>query len=220
MDTSLLDISSIFGLIALAVLTGNFLLGLMLSTAYKRSVYWKKLPSAIKKINIQDVHNWTAYVAIMLIFLHCILLFWEKSVTFSWAAILIPFNSPKQNVWVGLGILSLYAIIIVMITTQKKIKKKMGFRFWKNVHLISYGTALLVCLHGIFLDPQLKDRQLDYLDGEKLLCELCLLILLLASLLRLRYYQKSLTTQKPAKIISISNPPRNPSQSPSSEIEP
>jgi DMSO/TMAO reductase YedYZ heme-binding membrane subunit len=205
MDTSLLDISSVIGLIALPVLTGNFLLGLMLSTAYKRSVYWKKLPSVIKKINIQDVHNWTAYMAIILVFLHSFLLLWEKSVSFSWAAILIPFNAPKQNIWVGLGIISLYAILIVIITTQKKIKNRMGFRFWKNVHLISYGTALLVCLHGIFLDPQLKDRQLDYLDGEKLLCELCLLVLLLATFLRIRYHKKILATQKPAKIISITN---------------
>ena len=64
----------------------------------------------------------------------------------------------------------------------------MRFRFWKNVHLISYGTALLFIIHGIWMDPELKDRPVDFLDAEKLLSEICGLVLIAASVIRFRYF--------------------------------
>jgi len=82
--------------------------------------------------------------------------------------------------------------VTVIITTQKIIKRKLGFRTWKNLHLISYGTAFLMCLHGIFLDPELKNRDPDFFDGEKLLCEICFLILVIAAVIRLRHYRKTM----------------------------
>ena len=36
-----LELSNYAGLIATVVLTFNFLLGMLLATAYKRSIYWK-----------------------------------------------------------------------------------------------------------------------------------------------------------------------------------
>ena len=66
----------------------------------------------------------------------------------------------------------------------------MSFRLWKNIHLISYGTAMLFIVHGLIMDPDLKDRPTDWLDGEKLLCELCLAILIGATVLRLKYQYK------------------------------
>lgn len=196
MEFSALDISSSLGICALLILTFNFLLGMMLSTAYKRSVIWKKLPLIIRKIDINKVHNWTAYVALICILLHPALLVLDKETKFELADLIIPFRAPKQKNLVALGIFSLYLFFIVIITTQKKIKKMMGFRFWKNIHLISYCTALLICIHGIFLDPQLKDRSPDYLDGEKLICELCFVLLVVASVMRLRYYRKKQSTLK------------------------
>lgn len=72
--------------------------------------------------------------------------------------------APHQAVWAVLGALALYALIAVMVTTQKKVKRKLGFRTWKNIHLISYGTALLFIVHGVVMDPELKDRPVDWLD--------------------------------------------------------
>ncbi|MBS1932439.1 MAG: ferric reductase-like transmembrane domain-containing protein, partial [Bacteroidetes bacterium] len=104
--------------------------------------------------------------------------------------VLFPVNAPQQKSMVALGTISLYALIVVIVTTQKAIKKKMSFRSWKNIHLISYITALLFVIHGIFLDPELKDRPVDFLDGEKLVPELCGIALIAASFMRYRYHVK------------------------------
>jgi len=190
MEISILDISSTLGLCGMVVLSFNFLLGLLLSTSYKRSAYWKKLPAKIKKIDVLQIHNWTAYLALALIFVHPFILLFDNSTKFFIADILIPFHSSYQQFWVALGVVSFYAVIIVIVTTQKSIKRKLKFRLWKNIHLISYVTALLMCLHGLFLDPQLKNRGPDYFDGEKLICEICFLILLTAAIVRFIYYKR------------------------------
>jgi methionine sulfoxide reductase heme-binding subunit len=188
MDIRLLDVSAVIGLFAAVTLTINILLGMLLSTAYKRSALWKKMPDWIKKISVDDVHNWTAYVALALVFLHPLFLILDKSTKFLWTDVLFPVDAPKQKWMVALGTISLYALILVIVTTQKVIKKKMSFRAWKNIHLISYITALLFVVHGIFLDPELKDRPVDFLDGEKLVPELCGIILITATVIRYRYH--------------------------------
>jgi len=188
---SYLDISAGLGLCATGLLSFNFLLGMMLSTAYKRSVYWKKCPSLIQKININDLHNWTAYIAFLFVILHPLFLILDKDSHFSFITILLPVNAPKQPLIVLLGSVSMFALLIVIITTQKIIKKKMGFRLWKNIHLLSYATALLFIFHGLLMDPELKDRPTDWLDAEKFLSEICLVILLIASILRYRYFLRT-----------------------------
>jgi DMSO/TMAO reductase YedYZ heme-binding membrane subunit len=196
METSVLDISSTLGLCGMVVLSLNFLLGLLLSTSYKRSVYWKKLPQKIKKLDVLQIHNWTAYLALALIFVHPFILLFDKSTKFFTADILIPFHSSYQQFFVALGIVSFYAVLIVIVSTQKSIKRNLGFRLWKNIHLISYATALLMCVHGLFLDPQLKNREPDYFDGEKLLCEICLLVLVSAAIVRFIYYKRKQIAMK------------------------
>ena len=187
---SLLDASALIGLIAAVVLTLNSLLGMLLSSAYKQIPWWKQSPNWLKRLSLLDLHNWTAYIALLLVCLHPVLLVVDKTSKFTWIDVLFPIHAPHQKILVALGTITFYAVITVIITTQKVVKRKMGFRLWKNIHLISYGTALLFVIHGIFMDPELKDRPIDYLDGEKLVAEICGLVLLIASVLRYRLYIK------------------------------
>jgi DMSO/TMAO reductase YedYZ heme-binding membrane subunit len=190
MDTNWLDISSTIGLIATAVLTFNLLLGMLLSTAYRRSALWKKLPGWVKKIGLDDLHNWTAYIALTLVLAHPLLLLPDASLRYRLADIVWPAHAPHQPFQTVLGALSLYAVIVVVMTTQKAVKRKLGFRAWKNIHLISYGTAILFIIHGIMMDPGLKDRPVDWLDAEKMLSEICGIILVGATLFRYRWHRR------------------------------
>ena len=189
-----LQLSAYMGLVATGLLTFNILLGIMLGTAYKKHSYWLKLPDRIKQINVYNLHNWTAYIALLLVLLHPTLLLFDPATKFKFIDIIFPINAPHQKIFVAFGTLSMFAIITVLITTQKVVKKKMSFRTWKNIHLISYCTALLFIVHGIVLDSKLKDRPLNLLDAEKSVSELCLIILVAASIFRYKYHLK---TKKP-----------------------
>lgn len=189
-ELSFLDISAGLGLAATGVLTFNFLLGMLLSTAYKQNPYWKKLPTKMQQLSLKDLHNWTAYLAISLAMLHPIILFLDKEAGFSWKQLFFPLTSPKQEWIVALGVISLYALIITVITSLDAVRKKMGFRFWKNLHLVSYATACLFLVHGLLMDPLLKDRPTDWIDAEKAFSEICMLVILVAGYFRYQYFKQ------------------------------
>jgi DMSO/TMAO reductase YedYZ heme-binding membrane subunit len=171
----------------MGLLSCNFLLGMLLSTAYKTSPVWKKMPKKIQQLSLFQLHNWTAYIALSLVVLHPLFLVLDKDAGFSISTVLMPWNAPKQAWLVGIGLISFYALLLVIITSQQSIRKRMGFRFWKNIHLISYFTTSLFLIHGLLMDPLLKDRTPDWIDAEKLFCEICILILIAAAIIRFRY---------------------------------
>ena len=189
-DISFLDVSAVLGLFAASLLTLNILFGMLLATAYKRSPLYKKLPAKIKQWSLNDIHNWTAYIALSLVVLHIVFLLLNTPTKFTLTDVLLPVNAPHQKLEVAFGTIALYALITAIVTTQKGIRKKMGFRLWKNIHLISYGTALLFVIHGILLDPDLKDSPVDWLDGEKLVPEFCGIILIIAVVIRWRHHRR------------------------------
>jgi DMSO/TMAO reductase YedYZ heme-binding membrane subunit len=164
-------------------------LGILLSTGFKTQALWKKLPEKIRILPIERIHNWTAYLALFFAFIHPCLLFMDKEAGFGWKHFINPLSSPKQPKIVLLGVIAFFAIIVVILSSQKVIKKKMGFRIWKNIHLISYATALLFLIHGLLMDPLLKDRPIDFLDAEKFFSESCILLLFIASYYRFRYFK-------------------------------
>ncbi|MBU0695235.1 MAG: ferredoxin--NADP reductase [Bacteroidetes bacterium] len=202
-DFSFLQISNYLGLLATGVLTFNFLFGMLLGTGYRSHNFWQRLPDSIKNLNIYNLHNLTAYVALALVVLHPLLLLFDSATKFKFIDIVFPINAPHQKLYVAFGTLAMFAIITIIITTQKVVKKKMSFRTWKNIHLISYVTALLFIIHGIAIDPQLKDRPVDIFDAEKIVSELCLLILITATIFRIRYAVKIRRTTKKFHSVTI-----------------
>lgn len=190
MESPFLQVSAYTGIAATAVLTINFLLGMLVSTNYRKLSLWQKAPLFMRKFNLVDVHNWTAYVALLLALVHPVLLLFDPSTKFKLVDIIFPINAPTQRFFVALGTVSLLALIVIIVTTQKVIKKKIGFRTWKNIHLAAYPLALLFIVHGVVMDPQLKNRPLDLLDAEKILSEVCFIALAGAVFFRLRYQKK------------------------------
>ena len=196
METPFLQASAYTGLAATAVLTINFILGMLVSTNYRRLNLWQKAPPFIRKFNLVDLHNWTAYVAVLLAVIHPLLLLLDPSTKFKLIDIIFPIHAPTQRLFVALGTVSLLALIVIILTTQKLIKKKIGFRTWKNIHLTAYIMALLFLVHGVVMDPQLKNRPLNLFDAEKVVSELCLIILLAAVFFRVRYQIKYQAKQR------------------------
>ena len=183
-----LDISGALGILACVLFTVNFLMGMLLSVAYQRLTWWNKLPAIIRSQNITQLHNYTAYIAWVTALVHAALLPINVELGFHWSHILWGLNAPKQPVFVMLGTIALLGFAFIIITTQKSVKRSMGFRLWKNFHLISYCLAIVFIVHGLFMDPLLKDRSPDWFDAEKAVVELCGIALLVATSWRIRYH--------------------------------
>ncbi|MBS1668066.1 MAG: ferric reductase-like transmembrane domain-containing protein [Bacteroidetes bacterium] len=187
-DVDILALSNFAGLAATVTLSFNFLLGMLLSTGYKRNTVWKKLPIRLRQLDVNNLHNCTAYLALVLAVLHPLFLLFAPSLKFGIVDIVFPTHAPHQKWIVAMGTVSLAALMTVILTTQKIIKQQIGFRSWKNIHLISYGMAILFVAHGLMMDPDLKDRPVDFFDGEKLLSVFCGLLLFTAGIFRYRLH--------------------------------
>src|SRR6267154_2502689 len=175
-----IELSSYAGLTALTLLTFNILIGLLMSVKYNPVRRWPH-----RRINTFKIHNWTAYIALTVAFdppaHHSFFL----DAKFTLIDIAYPVNAPKQP-WINvLGALALYSLAFVVITSY--FRRELGRKRWKALHFTAYGTAALFYVHGILTDPNLKDQPIDFLDGEKVYVELCLLIVIVAMVLRWRW---------------------------------
>jgi predicted ferric reductase len=185
------DLSSFAGLSAMALLTLNILLGLMLSTRYQPPKRW--WPWGRRRIF--DVHNWTAYIALGLVFLHPVLLLCSASAKFHIIDVIWPAASPGQRLYNFLGAITFYLVTFVVVTSY--LRKRLGFALWKSLHYVAYAAAAVLFVHGILIDPNLKNQPPDLLDGEKVLVEVCALLVAAGSLWRIRYGMKKTTRLAP-----------------------
>jgi sulfoxide reductase heme-binding subunit YedZ len=175
-----IDLSSYFGLAAMTLLTLNILLGLVMSVKHNPLRDWPH-----RRINTFKIHNWTAYIALSVAAVHPLIVLFSSTAKFRFVDILYPVNAPKQP-WINvLGALALYSLIFVVVTSY--FRRELGRKTWKTLHFTAYGTATLFFVHGILADPKLKDAPIEFLDGEKVYVELCLLLVIVAAALRVRW---------------------------------
>ena len=174
------EVSSYAGLTAMILLTINVLLGLVLSTRYNLPRRW--WPYGRRRIF--DIHNWTAYIALALIVIHPTVLLFTAAEKFRVIDLLVPVNSPGQTLYNCFGAIAFYLVIFVVLTSY--LRKRMTFARWKVFHYAAYAAGAMLFLHGIIIDPNLKKLPPDLLDGEKILAEVCLLLIVVGSVLRFR----------------------------------
>jgi predicted ferric reductase len=177
---SALDLSSFAGLTAMVLLTINILLGLLISVRYNPVHRWPH-----RRLPLFQIHNWTAYIALGLVFAHPVLLLCSKSAGFRIVDVVWPLSSPGQRLYNCLGALAFYAVSFVVVTSYFRVK--IGRNAWKAFHYVAYAAAALLFVHGLLIDPNLKKLPPDLLDGEKVLVEVCFLIILAGSFWRLRW---------------------------------
>ena len=177
-----IDLSSYAGLTAMVLLTINILLGLLVSVNYNPRRQWPR-----RKIPLFKIHNWNAYLAIVVVCLHPVILLFStgKTARFGIFDLLWPLQSPGQRLYNCLGATAFYAFALVVTTSY--FRPRLGYRTWKKLHYVAYFAAAVMFTHGLLIDPDLKGRPPDLLDGEKVLVEGCLATVAAASIWRWRY---------------------------------
>ena len=170
------DLSSYAGLVAVVLATLNICLGLLISVRYSPVRYWPHR----KHINIFKLHTWTGYLVLGFVVVHPVLLLFIRDPRFRVFDILVPVQSPQQPFENTLGAIAAYAIVIVVVTSIYRIA--IGRKLWKALHFLVYPAAALLFVHGILTNQNLDNKPVDYLDGEKVFIEVCLLVVIAASM--------------------------------------
>ena len=191
----LVDLSAYAGLGAVALATANLLIGLLMAVRYSPVKYWPH-----RRFNIFYAHRITAYATIALTLIHPLILLLVRRVPFRVVDILLPIHSPLQPVQNTLGAIALYLLAIVVVTSLYRLS--IGRKWWKRTHLLVYPAALLLFIHGVFTDSELKTGRADLLDGEKVFVEICFLVILVASFASIQIRRKRIINSTVTSISS------------------
>jgi predicted ferric reductase len=111
-----------------------------------------------------DFHEYLSLLAIGFVTLHVTVLLFDQFLPFNLAQIFIPFLSTYRPVWVGMGVIGAYLSLLVTITFY--LRKRIGQKRFKAIHLLSLAGYLGVVLHAFFAgsDSSLAAVQLVYLS--------------------------------------------------------
>jgi len=175
-----IDISSWFGLAALTLLTLNILIGLLLSTKYNPVRNWPH-----RRVNTVQLHNWTAYAALVASLVHPVVILASATAKFRVVDIVWPVDAPRQPLVSTVGAVALYLLVVTVVTSYYRFE--LGRRIWKPLHFATYALFALYAVHSLLTDPTLKDAPVDWLDGEKVFIELCVLLVVLGIGYRVRW---------------------------------
>ncbi len=191
MQITLLDLTAYIGLAAVATITINILLGIMMAFRYSPVRNWPH-----HRFNYFRLHSWTGYIALAITLLHPLPLLLNKSPKFRVLDIVYPIHSPQQPLENTIGAIALYLLALIVITSYFRIQ--LHRRTWKAFHFTIYFAAAALFYHSLFTDPDLKGAPIDWLDGGKLFVESCAAIILVASLLRARHARQKVLHEKRA----------------------
>ncbi len=129
-----------------AGITGYLLL--WLSTAWGLAVPSRILQGKLHGTYTFDFHQFVSLLAIGFIALHVGILMLNSYLPFSFAQLLVPFIAPYRPLWVGVGVLSMYIVLLVTVTFY--IRDRIGSKAFRIIHVFSLLAFFGAALHGYF----------------------------------------------------------------------
>jgi sulfoxide reductase heme-binding subunit YedZ len=175
-----IDISSVVGLVAVGIFTAQILLGLLLSVGYNPL---RRFPH--RRLKLFTFHNWLGYIGLATAALHPTILLFSSTAGFALGDILVPIWSPTQPIPNTLGAIAFYLVTFVILTSY--FRRVFGRHRWKQLHFTAYAAAAVFYVHGVWADPLLKNRPIDFIDAEKVYVEGCALLVVAATTWRFNY---------------------------------
>jgi methionine sulfoxide reductase heme-binding subunit len=127
------------GIVAWALLAASVLWGLALST--------KVLRGRPRPNWILDLHRFLGGLALVFTGIHVVALVFDSYVHFGLAEVLVPFASAWHPVAVAWGVIGLYLLIAVEVTSLAR--KRISKRMWRMTHYLSFPLFLLTTVHAL-----------------------------------------------------------------------
>ncbi|TYP75522.1 ferric reductase [Paenibacillus methanolicus] len=128
------------GLLSFAAITAGICLGILYSLPF-----W----SAPVKKRLYKTHAALAIDGAALGLGHGMLTVIDTYVPYSWSELLIPFTASYRPVLSGLGTLSFYALVLIILSTD--LRGKLKRPLWFALHLSAYPAFVMALVHGFFM---------------------------------------------------------------------
>ena len=177
-----IEASGIIGMVALAALAANILVGICIWSNVKYTLPYS--------LSFLQLHKFTGYTAAITILVHIVLIPLDPKSGFSWGDLLLPAWTEHQPLANTFGSVAFYLLGVVVISSYYKDKIKLAL--WRTLHFLSYFAAVPLILHSVITDPKLQDRPIDWFDAEKLFVIFCCLTIIALSVYRFIWKKKAI----------------------------
>jgi sulfoxide reductase heme-binding subunit YedZ len=127
------------GVVALILLTAVTCLGLLSVGGWQRPG-WPRFLTA-------ELHGSLALMSVMFVAVHVASAILDPFASLGASAATIPFASSYRPIWVGLGVISVYLILAMIVTSL--LRDRIGRRAWRAVHWAAYAGWPLALAHGL-----------------------------------------------------------------------
>jgi methionine sulfoxide reductase heme-binding subunit len=141
---------AITGVIATAALTAVVVLGILVHGKWQ-------LPGLTRHAGM-DWHRDLSLVAVVLLAVHVLAAVTAPYAGVGVAAVVVPFVSARQPLWIGLGAVSLDLLAAVVVTSLVRVR--LGRRWWLAVHWLSYACWPAAMAHAIGIGPGMRGGRL------------------------------------------------------------
>jgi DMSO/TMAO reductase YedYZ heme-binding membrane subunit len=138
--TSFWYLSRSAGMVAYLLLWGSMVWGLLLSSKIDQG---RLRPPALL-----DAHQFLSHVALGFAFFHGLVLMGDRYLSFPLQAVLLPFASRYETLWVAAGQLALWLSLLLSVSFL--VRKRIGQRFWRTLHFSSFLVYGLALAHAMF----------------------------------------------------------------------
>lgn len=126
------------GIVALTLLVLGLVWGVLLVT--------KVLPADGGPRWLLEMHRWFGSLAVIMTGLHLLGLVLDGYVELGWVDVLVPGASRYEPQGVALGILGMYGLIAVQVSSA--IRRHLSRAVWHRIHLIAYAVTWASAMHA------------------------------------------------------------------------
>jgi sulfoxide reductase heme-binding subunit YedZ len=127
------------GIVAWALLAASVVWGLLLSTRLR--------PGGVAPSWLLDLHRYLGGLAAIFVAVHVGAVMLDSSVHFGIVDVLVPFASSWHPGWVAWGIVSMYLLLAVELTSLAR--GRLPPRIWRRVHVLSLPLFALATVHFV-----------------------------------------------------------------------
>jgi methionine sulfoxide reductase heme-binding subunit len=119
-----------------------------------------RLPG-LPRFAVLGLHRNLSLLAVAFVAVHVLTAVTDSFVSISLAAIVIPFISSYEPLWLGLGAVSLDLMVAVIVTSL--LRRHIGRRVWRAVHWLAYASWPVAVVHSIYSSHDMQSGPLLYL---------------------------------------------------------
>jgi hypothetical protein len=136
------------GIVALLLLTGTTVLGIVTSVRY-RTEAWPRFAW-------QDLHRRLSLPSVVFLGFHIGSTVLDGYAPIGWLSAVIPFTSSYRRLWLGLGTVAVDLFLAVGISSL--VRNRIAPRVWRALHWLAYASWPIAVVHalGTGTDPRLR----------------------------------------------------------------